>query len=87
MAKYNIEIKRSAVKEIRKLPSSEIKKILSAIKTLENDPRPHGCIKLTQEEKYRIRVGQYRILYSIEDEALVIYIVKIAHRKDVYKAN
>ena len=85
MAKYNIEIKSSAVKEIKKIPQKEIKKILSAIENLGKDPRPAGCRKLSQEEKYRIRVGNYRILYLIEDNVLIIYIVKVAHRKNVYR--
>jgi len=85
MAKYNIEIKISAVKEIKDLPQKEIKKILSVIKDLSNTPRPLGCRKLSHEEKYRIRVGSYRILYFIKDDVLVIYIIKIAHRQSVYK--
>ena len=84
MANYKIEIKKSAEKEISKLPKLVIKRIIYKIETLSDDPRPKGCKKLSADEKYRIRVGVYRILYSIEDEKLVIFIVKVAHRKKVY---
>ncbi|MFO7524818.1 MAG: type II toxin-antitoxin system RelE/ParE family toxin [Ignavibacteriaceae bacterium] len=85
MAKYSIEFKKSAVKELNELDNTVIKKIVSKIKSLANNPRAPGCIKLTSEERYRLRIGNYRILYEIIDERLVIYIVKVAHRRDVYK--
>ncbi len=85
MGKYKIELKASAAKEIKKLPNKDIKKILERIEDLSEDPRSSHCIKLSGEEKYRTRVGNYRILYTIEDEVLIVYIVKIAHRKDVYQ--
>lgn len=85
MAKYSIEFKKSAVKELNELDNKAIKKIIIKIKSLANNPRPEGSIKLTTEERYRIRIGNYRILYEIIDDRLVIYIVKVAHRKDVYK--
>ena len=85
MAKYRIEIKKTAVKELNSLPPSDLKKIIQRIQNLADDPRPPGCKKLTSEEKYRIRSGKYRILYLIEDDILVIYIVKIGHRRDIYR--
>jgi len=85
MAKYRIEIKKSAVKELHAIPKKDLKKIVSVIASLSDDPRPEGCIKLSDGEKYRVRKGNYRILYSIEDEILVIYVVKVGHRKDVYR--
>ena len=81
MGNYKIEIKKSAVKEISKLPKNVLKRVVTKIKSLGDEPRPTGCKKLTADEKYRIRVGEYRILYSIEDEKLVIYVVKVSHRK------
>ena len=84
MGNYKIEIKKSAVKEISKLPKNVLKRVVTKIKSLGDEPRPTGCKKLTADEKYRIRVGEYRILYSIEDEKLVIYVVKVSHRKKVY---
>lgn len=85
MVKYKIEFKKSAVKELNELESKVIKRIISKIKALSSNPRPEGCIKLTAEERYRIRIGNYRILYEIIDELLIIYVVKVAHRKDAYK--
>lgn len=85
MGKYRIEIKKSAVKELYSLPKKDLIKIIKKIKSLSEDPRPIGSIKLTGKEQYRVRQGNYRILYAIEDEQLVIYIVKIGHRKEIYK--
>ena len=84
MENYSIEIKKSAAKEIEKLPKTVLKRILNKIQSLSTEPRPSGCKKLTADEKYRLRVGDYRILYSIEDDRLVIYIVKVGHRKKIY---
>ena len=85
MAKYRVEIKRSAAKEIGNLPKRDLKKIFEKIASLTNNPRPHDCQKLSAQEKYRIRCGDYRILYTIEDDVLVVYVVKVGHRKDVYR--
>ncbi|MCH7770532.1 MAG: type II toxin-antitoxin system RelE/ParE family toxin [Bacteroidetes bacterium] len=85
MVKYKIEIKKSAVKEIKKLPANDIKKILEKISSLAENPRPAGCLKLSGEEKYRIRFGVYRVLYEIQDNLLLVIVVKVAHRKDVYR--
>jgi len=85
MAKYKIEFKKSAVKELKSIPKKDLKKFLSKINNLSDNPRPNGSVKLTSREQYRIRHGNYRILYSIEDDLLVIFVVKIAHRQDVYK--
>jgi len=84
MEKYKIEIKRSAVKEIKKSPSKDLKKILVKISSLAENPRPKGCVKLSADEKYRVRVEIYRILYEVKDKHLIVIVVKIAHRKDVY---
>lgn len=85
MGKYKIEFKKTAVKELKSIPDKDIKKIITKIKLLEENPRPNGCIKLTGKEQYRIRQRNYRILYSIEDDRLIIFVVKIAHRKNVYR--
>lgn len=86
MAKYSIEIKRSAAKEIERLPNKDLKAVLKKIDLLAENPRPKGCKKLSNEEKYRIRIGDYRVLYLIDDGAIVIYVVKVGHRGDVYRA-
>ena len=85
MAGYRIFFKVSVEKDLRKIPQEEIKKILQKIDLLTANPRPPGSEKLTGQERYRIRQGQYRILYSIEDNELTIWVVKISHRKDVYR--
>ncbi len=86
MVNYKIEIKRSAVKEIKKLPLRDLKKILVKISELASNPRSYGCMKLSADEKYRVRVGVYRILYEIKDKLLIIIVVKVAYRKDVYNS-
>ncbi|NLT18629.1 MAG: type II toxin-antitoxin system RelE/ParE family toxin [Clostridiales bacterium] len=85
MAGYRIFFKVSVEKDLRKIPQEEIKKILQKIDLLAANPRPPGSEKLTGQERYRIRQGRYRILYSIEDNELTIWVVKISHRKDVYR--
>jgi len=86
MVKYSIEFKKSATKELNSLPNKKIKKILITINQLIENPRPINSKKLSASERYRIRVGDYRILYEIKEQILIIYIIKIAHRKDVYRA-
>lgn len=83
--KYSIEIKRSAEKEIKKLHKQDLKKILQKLDEIAFNPRGHNSIKLSNEDRYRVRVGKYRILYEIFDQTLIIVIVKVAHRKDAYK--
>lgn len=85
MADYKIEIKKSAQKEIYSLQNNYLSKIIKKINSLSKNPRPSGCKKLSGDEKYRVRVGSFRILYSIEDDVLVIYVVKVGHRNNVYK--
>ncbi|MGB6282529.1 MAG: type II toxin-antitoxin system RelE/ParE family toxin [Syntrophobacteria bacterium] len=86
MAKYRILIKPSAVKEIEAIsPKKDRQRIVGRITKLADNPRPPGCEKLSGQEKYRIRQGRYRIVYSIEDQDLIVYVVKVGHRKDVYR--
>jgi mRNA interferase RelE/StbE len=86
VAKYRILIKPSAVKEIEAIPlKKDRRRIVDRIGKHAENPRPSGCEKLSGQDKYRIRQGRYRIVYSIEDQDLVVYIVKVAHRKDVYR--
>ena len=87
MGRYRLEIKKSAVKEIERLPRKDMKAVLERIETLSDNPRPHDCKKLSAQEKYRVRCGNYRILYSIEDDILIVFVVKVGHRKDVYRGN
>jgi len=85
VANYKVFIKPSAKKELESLPQNDLKKIVEKIKNLAIDPRNYGAEKLSVEDKYRIRQGNYRIVYSIEDDKLIVIVVKIGHRRDVYK--
>ena len=85
MEKYRIEIQRTAQREIERLPKKDVQAILRAVTTLSDNPRGQNSIKLTGEEKYRLRVGRYRVLYEIHDDVLRILVVKVAHRKEAYR--
>ena len=85
MARYSLQIKRSAVKEVAALPLKDRRRIVRKIQALARNPRPEGCEKLSGQEKYRLRQGDYRILYSVDDAAEAVVIVKIGHRRDVYR--
>lgn len=86
MAKYSLRIKKSAAKELEAVPTkADRQRIIKRIKSLRQNPRPRGAIKLSGTGRYRIRQGNYRILYAIEDQALIVYVIKIGDRKAVYK--
>ena len=85
MGDYKIYFKKSVEKDLNRISKIDLKKIIARITALADNPRPPGCEKLTGLERYRIRQGHYRILYSIQDYELTIWVVKVAHRKDVYK--
>ncbi len=86
MLSYTIEWKTSAKKELRKLPPQTIKRIITAVTELANEPHPAGHRKLTgSRHSYRIRISNYRVIYNIFDGKLIIEIVRVAHRKDVYR--
>jgi mRNA interferase RelE/StbE len=86
VAKYKILIKPSAVKDIEAIPlKKDRRRIVDRITKLAKNPRPPGCEKLSGQDKYRLRQGRYRIVYSIEDQDLVVYVIKVGHRKDVYR--
>ncbi|MCK6530394.1 type II toxin-antitoxin system RelE/ParE family toxin [Myxococcota bacterium] len=84
-ASYSVHIKRSAEKEIRDLPDSVRLRVVTAIRQLADNPRPHGCEKLTARDAWRIRLGTHRIVYTVEDSHLVIEVVRVAHRREVYR--
>ena len=86
MASYKVLIKPSAVKEIESLPRKDRSRIVYRIQGLAENPRPHGCEKLSGQEKYRVRQGKYRILYQVFDDEVVVVVVKVAHRKEAYRA-
>ena len=83
---YRVDIKRNAQKQLAKLSSINADKIVKEIRALANNPRPNGCKKLVgSENTYRIRLGDYRIIYSIFENRLIVQVIKIGHRKDIYK--
>jgi mRNA interferase RelE/StbE len=85
MASYELVFRKSVAKDLRALPQRDVRRLLSRIRALADDPRPSACEKLSGHELYRIRQGLYRIVYSVEDAQLVVLIIRIAHRKDVYR--
>ena len=86
MASYSLEITASAEKQLAKLPKADRVRVARKIVELAAVPRPAGCRQLRgQEDVYRIRVGVYRVIYSIEERLIVVLILKIGHRKDVYR--
>lgn len=85
MSKYSVDIVPKAEKEFLKLPESVRIKIRKQILSLESNPRPFGCKKLKETEYYRLRNGDYRTIYSIDDNGKIVKILSIAHRKEVYR--
>ena len=85
MASYELLIKRSAAKELEALPTPYRRRIAAKISHLSTEPRPVGAEKLSGEDKYRVRQGDYRVLYEVDDRAKTVTIVRIGHRGDVYR--
>ena len=87
MAQYTVEVTPAAGRQIRKLDRNTQKRILARIEKLEEDPRPRDAAKLqSPEELYRIRVGDYRIIYQVEDDRLIVLIVRVGNRREVYRS-
>ena len=88
MERYKVLIKPSAVKELERISrQKDRQRIVERITALADNPRPPGSQKLTGNDRFRLRQGSYRIIYSIEDDVLIVYVVKIGHRKDVYRGD
>lgn len=85
MAQYQIVIEKQAERQLRRLPRDAERRVSDAITALRKDPRPHGAKKLVGAEAWRIRIGDYRVVYEIRDRQLVILVVRIAHHRDVYR--
>ena len=86
MSRYRVHLARRAVKSVAQLPRAEQQRIRAAIDLLADEPRPPGCVALTGEAGvYRVRVSDYRILYEVVDERLLILVVRVSHRRDVYR--
>lgn len=86
MARFELRFKPSVAKDLRGIPKTEVRRLLKRIEALADDPRPAGCEKLTGRELYRVRQGAYRIVYSVDDVAVVVEVIKIGHRREVYRS-
>lgn len=85
MAKYSVLYTEAFYKSLKPIPKKDVERILRKTRSLADDPRPFECRKLAGQERYRIRQGNYRILYSIEDARLIVVVVKVGDRKEVYE--
>ena len=85
MGKYEILIRKSAAEELRKIPKKDLRQTIKRIRLLAEEPRPSGSEKLSVQERYRIRQGDYRVVYSVDDTAKTVEIFKIGHRSEIYK--
>lgn len=85
MARYELRFKASVAKDLHGIPRTDVERILARIDTLRDDPRPPGSEKLSAAERYRVRQGDYRILYTIDTAEIQIEIVKVGHRREVYR--
>ena len=86
MPSYNLEWKKSTKKDLRKIPKDQVSKIIVTVEKLILDPYPDGYVKLSGSEfSYRIRIGDYRVIYEVFEERILIEIVKVKHRKDIYR--
>ena len=85
MAAYSLVFKASVQRDFEGIPKKDLRKILSRIKSLAGEPRPHGCEKLTGHNRYRVRQGRYRIVYAVQEEERIVIAVNVGHRKEVYR--
>lgn len=85
MAQYEIRVLPSVREDLRRVNKSDVRRILDRIESLAQNPRPDDCRKLTGRDLYRVRSGVYRILYEIHDDAAVVIVVKVGHRREVYR--
>jgi len=85
MGKFRLIFRQSVARDLRDMPRKDVVRILKRIVALSDDPRAPGCEKLSGQERYRVRQGVYRIIYEIEDEVLAVVVVKVGHRRDIYR--
>lgn len=85
MGKYTVLVSKTAQKQLNKLPDNIATPLIEAIGSLADEPRPHGCKKLKGREAYRIRKGNYRVIYEVNDGILTVEVIAIGHRKDIYE--
>ena len=85
MARYRLVFKKSVAKDLRRIPKKDVARILKCFDTLADSPRAPGCEKLSGQERYRVRQGDYRIVYEVKDGELLVIVVKVGHRRRVYE--
>jgi mRNA interferase RelE/StbE len=85
MARYRVVFRKSVVQDMRRIPNRDLRRILAAIDSLPEDPRPSAIEKLSGQERYRMRQGDYRIIYEIKDDEVIVVVVKVGRRKDVHR--
>jgi mRNA interferase RelE/StbE len=85
MARYELIYLPSIARDLRGLPKADVRRILQKAERLRDDPHPAGSIKVAGQDRYRIRQGEYRILYTINDGRVLVTVVKIGHRRDIYR--
>ncbi len=85
MGRFRLVFKKSVAKDLRDIPKKDVSRILKCFDALAEDPRATGCEKLSGQERYRVRQGSYRIIYEIQDDLLLVVVVKVGHRRDVYR--
>jgi len=85
MGNYKVLIRKSAADELGRIPKKDLRRIVERIRSLGDEPRPHGCEKLSAQERYRVRQGDYRVVYSIDDSVQTVEVVKIGHRSEIYR--
>ncbi len=85
MGRFRLVFKKSVAKDLRDIPKKDVSRILKCFDALAEDPRAKGCEKLSGQERYRVRQGSYRIIYEIQEDVLVVMVVKVGHRRDVYR--
>jgi mRNA interferase RelE/StbE len=87
MASYELAFKKSVARDLRVFSKQDVKRIMQRIRSLADDPRPAGCEKLSSQERYRVRQGVYRIIYEIDDKRLIVLVVKVGHRRSIYRSS
>ena len=85
MASYRMVFKKSVAKDLRPIPNMDVARIIKRIETLADEPRPPDSQKLSGQERYRLRQGVYRIIYEVLDDEVIVVVVKIGHRRDIYR--
>ncbi len=85
MAKFDLVFKESVSNDLKEIPKQDVQRILERIDALRDEPRPQGSVKLSGKEYYRVRQGNYRIIYAIQDSQLVVIVIKVGHRREVYR--